>query len=358
MVLDIDINAKSPVKLKTDVSFDNKFIESQLIGGEGANASVFFDFISHVGIDGKSAYQYAVENGYVGTESEFAADMAKVANNLRDKADLDPVTRTILPSQLNPLLGRQTAANTKYGYYYSNDPALIPITNSTFEFWFKLDEDVTTSQFIFSCRPGGVTNFGMSVGGNKLVVWYANGNNVFKVNSGQYCHLIFSNTIEGSSVLYNGIPSYIPKNSLNDSLAFILGGLSSAYFKGSIIHCRKFNYAMGAEEALLLWNNGRPQDVTVSSTTTDEHGCIAEYKPYGLLADRWRDTSQGVHDLLPIGRIVLDYRLHEFRKIILGKDSPVEKPDYIGQLYVDTGSSNVFVSASHIDITGWKLINQ
>ena len=51
------------------------------------------------GIDGKSAYQYAVDGGYTGTESEFIADILKPLNSvtLDDVKALGYIKAMILP---------------------------------------------------------------------------------------------------------------------------------------------------------------------------------------------------------------------------------------------------------------------
>ena len=79
-------------------------------------------------------------------------------------------------------------------------------------------------------------------------------------------------------------------------------------FTGVIRHVRLYNYALSEGEAEELWNGGRPGEYVVPDTGTLREGCMAEYRPCGLLTDRWRDTSGHGLDLKVSGTPELNYQ--------------------------------------------------
>ncbi|MBQ4279172.1 MAG: hypothetical protein IJC16_04380, partial [Rikenellaceae bacterium] len=152
-----------------------------------------------IGIDGLSAYEVAVAAGFEGTRDEWlrslsapaldaaaqataAADCAgdaalaataaatdagrearaateaaasaneavvqlsgfkeSIATQVSSKADLDSAGRYVLPSQLDPLQGLQTGANTSDGYYSGSVPGL-PLS---IEMLFTTGADVSAAQ--------------------------------------------------------------------------------------------------------------------------------------------------------------------------------------------------------------------
>lgn len=282
--------------------------------------------------------------------------MASVAVSIRAFCDMSEKQlyeiRRGKPVKVYPTTSptRIGGCETTGGVFSSSDPRLLKIAGTTLEIFFRTGEDVTTTQYLFSIRPGGANSYGIALKNETIQFWYGNRNYIVATGPGRLYHLLMVNTAEGSTIYLNGATIRISANTFSDPLNFILGGLASSYFKGTIYHCRVFDYPMQPDLAARLFGNGRPL-----RRPLQEDGLIAEYLPFNLYPARWGSTNDGL-DLTASGDVTPTYEEPVYESALTGNAAPMLPPQFIGQLYVDKTEGNVFVSTETSSALGWKPI--
>lgn len=244
---------------------------------------------------------------------------------------------------------RISGCETTGGVFSSSDPRLLKIAGTTLELFFRTGEDVTTMQYLFSIRPGGVNNYGIALKNETIQFWYGNGNYIVATRPGRLYHLLMVNTEEGSTIYLNGATIRMSANTFSDPLNFILGGLASSYFKGTIHHCRVYDHPIQPALAARLFGNGHPLRIPL------QDGLIAEYLPFNLYPARWGSTNDGP-DLTATGTVTPTFEEPVYESALTGNAAPVLPPQFVGQLYVDKAAGNVFVSTGTSSALSWKPI--
>ena len=237
---------------------------------------------------------------------------AGITQTLANKADLDPSSKTILPAEVAPLLGRQQGVDTSNGYFQTSSLKSILESNHTVEVLFTTGEDITSLQVIFG-SAGNAIGPQIFIQNGQCTQFWGWGSS-FAINPNTTYHLIMTYDVttravmrmnNGSIANGTGASGYLVMDSA------VIGNNTSykGPFTGTIHHCRVFNYALSEEAALTLWNDGRPDlyMLPASMKGSGENGCVAEYLPCGLLSDSWRDTSGNAIDLTASGTPVFDY---------------------------------------------------
>ena len=223
-------------------------------------------------------------------------EAAKIPGMVTGKADLDPATGFVESSQIAPLQGRQTGVNTTDGNFRSAASALLFPGARTIAANFKTGHDVSGTQTVVA-TSGDI--YGM-------ILEFVNGNLVFRcrgaaprVVTGIEPDTYYSvaGTYDGNEiVVYLNGGRVTSASNFSDDLNLQYLAIGSS-FKGIVIGCRLFNYALTASEVVDLWNGGEPERYMLPLSGEMRTGLIAEYIAAGLLADKWRDTSGAGLDL-------------------------------------------------------------
>lgn len=236
------------------------------------------------------------ESGGTFSAMRTSVSVSDIPDALAGKADLDPATGFVKSSQIAPLQGRQTGVNTSDGNFRSAASALLFPGARTIAANFKTGHDVSGTQTIVA-TSGDI--YGM-------VLESVNGNLVFRcrgaaprVVAGIKPDTYYSvaGTYDGNEIVVylNGGRVTSASNFSGDlNLQYLAIGSS---FKGIVIGCRLFNYALTASEVVDLWNGGEPERYMLPLSGEMRTGLVAEYIAAGLLADKWRDTSGAGLDL-------------------------------------------------------------
>lgn len=124
---------------------------------------------------------------------------------------------------------------------------------------------------------------------------------------------------------------------------------------------RFFNYALSADEAKALYNNGKPDKYTLPNSyknidTESENGCIGEYIPSSLISYLWRDTSGQGNDLNATGTPELIYN-NPYSEILSGEGAPSIIPNFIGQAYYDLTNNKKYEAFGTTAASDWKPLN-
>ena len=223
-------------------------------------------------------------------------EAAKIPGMVTGKADLDPATGFVKSSQIAPLEGRQTGVNTTDGNFRSAASALLFPGARTIAANFKTGHDVSGTQTVVA-TSGNI--YGM-------ILEFVNGNLVFRcrgaaprVVTGIEPDTYYSvaGTYDGNEiVVYLNGGRVISASNFSDDLNLQYLAIGSS-FKGIVIGCRLFNYALTASEVVDLWNGGESERYMLPLSGEMRTGLVAEYIAAGLLADKWRDTSGAGLDL-------------------------------------------------------------
>ena len=135
--------------------------------------------------DANSAAQLA--NSAAGTANDAADKATQAAQNaneaaasitqtLANKADLDPSSKTILPAEVAPLLGRQQGADTSNGYFSSTQLGSYLTSGMTTEILFVTGTDITTPQaplrWAGTNSGGSTATINIVLSGGSLTAWY------------------------------------------------------------------------------------------------------------------------------------------------------------------------------------------
>lgn len=225
-----------------------------------------------------------------------SVSVSDIPDALAGKADLDPATGYIKSSQIAPLEGRQTGVNTTDGNFRSAASALLFPGARTIAANFKTGHDVSGTQTVVA-TSGDI--YGM-------ILEFVNGNLVFRcrgaaprVVTGIEPDTYYSvaGTYDGNEiVVYLNGGRVTSASNFSDDLNLQYLAIGSS-FKGIVIGCRLFNYALTASEVVDLWNGGEPERYMLPLSGEMRTGLVAEYIAAGLLADKWRDTSGAGLDL-------------------------------------------------------------
>lgn len=236
------------------------------------------------------------ESGGTFSAMRTSVSVSDIPDALAGKADLDPATGYIKSSQIAPLQGRQTGVNTSDGNFRSTASALLFPGARTIAANFKTGHDVSGTQTVVA-TSGDI--YGM-------ILEFVNGNLVFRcrgaaprVVTGIEPDTYYSvaGTYDGNEiVVYLNGGRVTSASNFSDDLNLQYLAIGSS-FKGIVIGCRLFNYALTASEVATLWNGGEPERYMLPLSGEMRTGLVAEYIAAGLLADKWRDTSGAGLDL-------------------------------------------------------------
>ena len=252
------------------------------------------------------------ESGGTFSAMRTSVSVSDIPDALAGKADLDPATGFVKSSQIAPLEGHQTGVNTSDGNFRSTASALLFSGARTIAANFKTGHDVSGTQTIVA-TSGDI--YGM-------ILEFVNGNLVFRCRGAapRVVTGIEPDTYYSVAGIYDGNEIVVYLNggrvtsasNFSDDLNLKYLAIGSS-FKGIVIGCRLFNYALTASEVVTLWNGGEPERYMLPLSGEMRTGLVAEYIAAGLLADKWRDTSGAGLDLPYVptatgGTAVLDYQ--------------------------------------------------
>ena len=252
------------------------------------------------------------ESGGTFSATRTSVSVSDIPDALAGKADLDPATGFVKSSQIAPLEGHQTGVNTSDGNFRSTASALLFSGARTIAANFKTGLDVSGTQTIVA-TSGDI--YGM-------ILEFVNGNLVFRCRGAapRVVTGIEPDTYYSVAGIYDGNEIVVYLNggrvtsasNFSDDLNLKYLAIGSS-FKGIVIGCRLFNYALTASEVVTLWNGGEPERYMLPLSGEMRTGLVAEYIAAGLLADKWRDTSGAGLDLPYVptatgGTAVLDYQ--------------------------------------------------
>ena len=252
------------------------------------------------------------ESGGTFSATRTSVSVSDIPDALAGKADLDPATGFVKSSQIAPLEGHQTGVNTSDGNFRSTASALLFSGARTIAANFKTGHDVSGTQTIVA-TSGDI--YGM-------ILEFVNGNLVFRCRGAapRVVTGIEPDTYYSVAGIYDGNEIVVYLNggrvtsasNFSDDLNLKYLAIGSS-FKGIVIGCRLFNYALTASEVVTLWNGGDPERYMLPLSGEMRTGLVAEYIAAGLLADKWRDTSGAGLDLPYVptatgGTAVLDYQ--------------------------------------------------
>ena len=252
------------------------------------------------------------ESGGTFSATRTSVSVSDIPDALAGKADLDPATGFVKSSQIAPLEGHQTGVNTSDGNFRSTASALLFSGARTIAANFKTGHDVSGTQTIVA-TSGDI--YGM-------ILEFVNGNLVFRCRGAapRVVTGIEPDTYYSVAGIYDGNEIVVYLNggrvtsasNFSDDLNLKYLAIGSS-FKGIVIECRLFNYALTASEVVTLWNGGEPERYMLPLSGEMRTGLVAEYIAAGLLADKWRDTSGAGLDLPYVptatgGTAVLDYQ--------------------------------------------------
>lgn len=236
------------------------------------------------------------ESGGTFSAMRTSVSVSDIPDALAGKADLDPATGFVKSSQIAPLQGRQTGVNTSDGNFRSTASALLFSGARTIAANFKTGLDVSGTQTIVA-TSGDI--YGM-------ILEFVNGNLIFRcrgaaprvvtrIKPDTYYSVV--GTYDGNEiVIYLNDGRVTSASNFSDDLNLQYLAIGSS-FKGIVIGCRLFNYALTASEVVTLWNGGEPERYMLPLSGEMRTGLVAEYIAAGLLADKWRDTSGAGLDL-------------------------------------------------------------
>ena len=252
------------------------------------------------------------ESGGTFSATRTSVSVSDIPDALAGKADLDPATGFVKSSQIAPLEGHQTGVKTSDGNFRSTASALLFSGARTIAANFKTGHDVSGTQTIVA-TSGDI--YGM-------ILEFVNGNLVFRCRGAapRVVTGIEPDTYYSVAGIYDGNEIVVYLNggrvtsasNFSDDLNLKYLAIGSS-FKGIVIGCRLFNYALTASEVVTLWNGGEPERYMLPLSGEMRTGLVAEYIAAGLLADKWRDTSGAGLDLPYVptatgGTAVLDYQ--------------------------------------------------
>ena len=252
------------------------------------------------------------ESGGTFSATRTSVSVSDIPDALAGKADLDPATGFVKSSQIAPLEGHQTGVNTSDGNFRSTASALLFPGARTIAANFKTGHDVSGTQTVVA-TSGDI--YGM-------ILEFVNGNLVFRCRGAapRVVTGIEPDTYYSVAGIYDGNEIVVYLNggrvtsasNFSDDLNLKYLAIGSS-FKGIVIGCRLFNYALTASEVVTLWNGGEPERYMLPLSGEMRTGLVAEYIAAGLLADKWRDTSGAGLDLPYVptatgGTAVLDYQ--------------------------------------------------
>lgn len=348
------------------------------------------------------------ESGGTFSATRTSVSVSDIPDALAGKADLDPATGFVKSSQIAPLQGRQTGVNTTDGNFRSTASALLFSGARTIAANFKTGLDVSGTQTIVA-TSGDI--YGM-------ILEFVNGNLVFRcrgaaprVMTGIEPDTYYSvaGTYDGNEiVVYLNGGRVTSASNFSDDLNLQYLAIGSS-FKGIVIGCRLFNYALTASEVVDLWNGDEPERYMLPLSGEMRTGLVAEYIAAGLLADKWRDTSgagldlpyvptatggtavlvydqpsgdSDAFDVLAASDCSLEARVTTLERtlmavlsgaavipalqvrelgvwgsnslILTGSGAPAKAPDRAGQLYIDTVSGAVYKSTGNAAVSDWK----
>ena len=222
----------------------------------------------------------------------------------------------LLPAQASPLLGRQR------GYVSSSNPCRYETTlPQTYQGSF-------TTEF-FAVTDGAIISW-IQFNALNSMCWfeYSKGYPVMKFlylkqdgSRGEIAytgttltpaahHFVFSFDAETKTARMQIDGVMQPDQTISDMNPLIDYFQTNRNYSSAkpYYHARLFNYALSEEEALALWNGGRPGEYMLPNAGAFREGCLAEYLPCGLLENRWRDTSGQGLDLTASGTPKLSYQ--------------------------------------------------
>lgn len=317
------------------------------------------------------------------TAQQAAADAeetaADISQDLTGKADLDADKKYLLPTQLDPTTGYQTAVTVggSKGYFKSETPALVtPDQPSTLIVCFKVPQSGTT--IIYDCNTTD------SVTTAKGEYIYVQATRNVRVNT-RSSNASFLKTLPENTQLCMAAISYTPNGALIKRInEFVdetespeysnayepehmrLGGWSSSYEKTQIISVRRFDFAMTKEQLEEAWNGGHPELWKVPDKYRyGEVGarCFLDLNPKGLLPTVWRDMSGHGNDVPYYPMITtsspteceLSYENHGFKDKIFGTAAPTIAPNFTGQEFVDTTNKVTYTAYGTNAASDWGL---
>ena len=300
------------------------------------------------------------ESGGTFSATRTSVSVSDIPDALAGKADLDPATGFVKSSQIAPLEGHQTGVNTSDGNFRSTASALLFSGARTIAANFKTGHDVSGTQTIVA-TSGDI--YGM-------ILEFVNGNLVFRCRGAapRVVTGIEPDTYYSVAGIYDGNEIVVYLNggrvtsasNFSDDLNLKYLAIGSS-FKGIVIGCRLFNYALTASEVVTLWNGGEPERYMLPLSGEMRTGLVAEYIAAGLLADKWRDTSGAGLDLPYVptatgGTAVLDYQ----QSLLTPSGSPLHDLFVAaGAVWDDTAKSWTVADYTGIDIpTMTKIYEQ
>ena len=315
------------------------------------------------------------------TAQQAAADAeeaaADISQDLTGKADLDADKKYLLPTQLDPTTGYQTAVTVggSKGYFKSESPALVtPDQPSTLIVCFKVPQSGTTIIYDCNTTSSTVTAKGEYIYAQNRMCRvtmrnFAATNYTLPENT-QLCMAAISYTPNGTlirrineRVIEDEAPEY-PNAYEPEHMR--LGGWSSSYVDTQIISVRRFDFAMTKEQLDEAWNGGHPELWKVPDKYRyGEVGarCFLDLNPKGLLPTVWRDMSGHGNDVPYYPMITtsspteceLSYENHGFKDIIIGTAAPTITPDFIGQKFIDTTNKVTYTAYGTTAASDWGL---
>jgi len=273
--------------------------------------------LSAPGATGLTAYQYAQQAGYTGTEEQFAADLAAV-DGLDNKADRGS-DGYVIPAQISPLQGLQTGVICNTGGnngFVRATPVSSKTYGRTLEFLIdKITDD--TSCFIFRQSSATLKEgiaIQLSVSGQLFIRFMEYEGRVAGIIPDGAYHIvcvISEKPEDGFATLtsyMNGIR--LPAlQALADydlsEVAQYIGHYGSLGLKAPVRLVRIFDRALTGEEIGQLWNAGNPM------RHVSDPDLKLELIPQSALLDPsggvWKDVSGCGNDFTISGSGVPEY---------------------------------------------------
>lgn len=302
----------------------------------------------------------------------------EMAAVLAGKADLDDDKKYLLPTQLDPTTGYQTAVTVggSKGYFKSESPALVtPDQPSTLIVCFKVPQSGTA--IIYDCNTiDNVTTakgeyiYVQSPGDVRVNTRSSNASFLKSLpENTQLCMAAISYTPNGA--LIKRINEFVNEtespeySNAYEPECMRLGGWSSGYVDTQIISVRRFDFAMTKEQLEEAWNGGHPELWKVPDKYRyGEVGarCFLDLNPQGLLPTVWRDMSGHGNDVPYYPMIAsspteceLSYENHGFRDKIFGTAAPTIAPNFTGQEFIDTTNKVTYTAYGTNAASDWGL---
>lgn len=231
-------------------------------------------------------------------------EAAKIPDMVAGKASLDPATGYVEPSQLAPLLGRQTGVRMGGGHFRSADAALLPGGDISVAVTLRIGALPTATTFIFADQSGAnLTRLFFAAYNGKVVARFATQTLIDRsVEADSLYQLVVSIRKGGQMSGYVNTIPYTTRtdvSSPSEPDVIVVGGTTrnTELFDGTLLGLRIFDYALTAAEVAALWNGGAPERYMLPPSGAMRAGLVGEYIPAGLLTDKWRDTSGRGADL-------------------------------------------------------------